>query len=245
MAIPTVLIVDPDDTRFLLEKEITTRFVADVVSLEQSQLAIALFRSDSPWFLLASARQNRHDGFKLCGALRLLSGSRKCTMIVYGGKLDDDRSRKQAEKQGVNAWLPGTDVEMLANLLEGKLQRRSSTTATSEFSRRFETFTATRDPDADKAESDAREEEPSLPPSEKDWADLLRSPATTASVKELLTRPIHLGGDPPDVEALECPDDVTWTELLRSEVSPATMRVLFSKEIALRAARNEAKGVED
>ncbi len=241
-----VLIADPDvATAKIIEKHLARQFNVDVMHVQQSQLAIALFRSRQPWVCLASAVQNRHNGFKLCGALRHLPGGARSTMIVYGSAGDDIDHRSLAEEHRLNTWIPKPDAKMLARLLEphlsAKVPIKAAAAVPKSFSQKFEQFSA-RTP----GQEDQPWEDPDPTPMEdKDWADLMRSDVSVESLKTAMTKGIHVGGRVRDLDEGESHKDLSWSKLVRSEVTPHTLKALMTKEIRLLRGKQDKAATED
>ncbi len=231
----TVLITDPEEARSrLIDKALKKFFDVEVLSVRQSQLAIALFRSRRPWVCLTSAVQNRHDGFRLCGALRHLPGGERATMIVYGSLGEDVEHRDLASEHRISSWIPAPDAGVLGRLLEPHLSARIPVNARAavpeSFSQKVEQFSA-RVPGT---EDEPWVEPDPTPVEEKEWSDLLRSDVSVASLRTAMTKSIHVGATPPDVNEVEAPKELSWSQLARADLKGATLKALLTKEIRLR-----------
>jgi len=194
MARHTVLIADPEEaTSRNIEKAIKRHFDVEILMVRQSQLAIALFRSRKPWVCLASVVQNRHDGFKLCGALRHLPGGERSTMLVYGSLGDDVDHRELASDHRLNTWLPSPDVKLIGQFLEPHLSARIPVNVAEvpkSFSQRYEQFSA-RVPGT---EGQAWEDPNPTPVEDKEWSELLRSDVSVSNIRAAMTKEIRLRG---------------------------------------------------
>jgi len=242
---PSVLLVDPDEpSRHLIEKTLKKRFSVTVTSVAQTELALVLCRRRNPSVVLAGALQNKHDGFRLCGALRQLLGSRPCTMVVYGTGSSSLDHRSLAAEYELNTWLPTADPKMIARVLESKLPPAAlpddKRPAQRDFSMKYERFSAT----LDGVEPGARIED-DTPLHERDWPALLRSNASVAALRTAMTKSIHIGGKPRDIHEVESPHGLSWGELLRSEIKPATLKFLLTKEVLSRKEEKPRVSLDD
>lgn len=231
----TVLIADPEEaTSRLIDKTLKKYFDVEVLTVRQSQLAIALYRSRKPWVCLASAIQNRHDGFRLCGALRHLPGGERSTMVVYGQLGDEVDHRDLASEHRINSWIPAPDGAVLGRLLEPHLSARIPVKAAQEapksFSQKFEQYSA-RVPGT---EGQAWEDPDPTPLEDQEWSELLRADVSVSSLRTAMTKNIHMGSKPTDVDDVETPTELSWRELVRADLKPATIKALLTKEIRLR-----------
>jgi CheY-like chemotaxis protein len=189
----TVLVVDPEEaTSRLIDKVLRKHFDVDVLTVRQSQLAIALFRSRKPWVCIVSAIQNRADGFRLCGALRHLPGGERSTMVVYGRLGDDVEHRDLASEHRLNSWIPAPDAAVLGKVLEPHLSSRvpldAATDVPPSFSQKHEQYSARVPGTEDKPWVDP--DEPPLV--DQTWSDVLRADVKGSSIKALLTKEIRL-----------------------------------------------------
>lgn len=194
-----VLIADPEQAASrIIEKTLKKFFDVEVLTVRQSQIAIALFRSRKPWVCLASAVQTRADGFRLCGALRHLPGGERSVMVVYGQLGDDVDHRDLASEHRVNSWIPAADPKVLGKILEPHLSARIPFNAAAEaprsFSQRAEQFSA-RVPGT---EDQPWEDPEPTPMEEKGWSELLRSDVSVSSIRAAMTKDIRLRGKDKD-----------------------------------------------
>ena len=237
----SVLVCDPDDNaRAAIEAALSRRFHVKVLSVKQSQLALALCRSRKPWVVLASVQQNQRDGFQLCGALRHLVGSRPCTMIAYGTQDEALDHRALAAKYKLDTWLPTAEPKMICRVLESKLLPKGSSAEAvktgGDFKMRYQTFSAAREDPGEAAEEEPPDEgTENAALGDLDWSSLLRSDASLESLRAALTKNIHVIPRPRGLDEVDSPDELGWSELVRSEVRPAVLKALLTKEIRLRS----------